>query len=128
MQADNEMWSYKGDRERTLQHSLDDTDRRNGSGNEGEKEVDATLWVRKMLIARARAERGEGLYHHPSRVRKCDVGRGSLRFTKRANASDVSVNVCPGESRGVVYVFTPLLSATRTGYVREDLNFFYVRD
>lgn len=39
------MRSYKGDNERTLQHSLADTGRRNGCGNKREKEA-RHLWVR----------------------------------------------------------------------------------
>lgn len=43
--AVNEMRSYKGNSERTLQHSLADIGRRNGRGNEREKRKGSTPLV-----------------------------------------------------------------------------------
>jgi hypothetical protein len=87
--AVNEMRAYEGDSERTLQHSLADTGRRNGCGNKREKEA-RHLWVRKMLITRQRharylvvqyslrgdvVKRGIIVYEEVQMSDECDVGR-----------------------------------------------------
>ena len=87
--------------------------------------MNATLWVRKMLIARARL-RGDVVCIIIRVGCESAMSAGVVTLHEEGESSDVSVNVCPGEFPGV-YVFTPLPPLTRTGYVREDLN-FYVRD
>jgi len=72
------MRSYEGDSERTLQHSLADTGRRNGCGNKREKEA-RHLWVRgngthASLVQTIQPERGHVVHEEVQIGDKCDVG------------------------------------------------------
>ena len=70
------------------------------------KEVERHFVGSKNVDSEGKAERGCCLYHHPSRVRKCDVGRG--RYASRRGRVIRCLGQCmPGRVSGGVRVHSP---------------------